>query len=92
MKGNKMYIHEAIEQIKKDNPNLSTQASLAEHIGISSPMITTYKNGESKPNILNASKIWELFQIQVEPFTELALQDEVDRRKRVEGMLNDKTK
>jgi len=87
-----MYIAEALDKIKEDNPQLDTQASLAEYIGISSPMISTYKTGESNPNILNASKIWEYFGIQVEPFTELSLQAEVERRLRVKGMLNDKAK
>lgn len=82
-----MKIKQALDKIREDNPEIKTQSDLAEAIGISCPMVTTYINSDSRPNITNASKIWEKFGIQVEPFTELSLQEEVDQRNRVEGML-----
>lgn len=71
-----MEIQEAITKILQDNPTIQTQSALAEFIGISTPMVNTYRKGKSRPNLYNAAKIWGKFEIQVEPFTEDALQKE----------------
>ena len=71
-----MNIDEALEAIQNGHPEVRTQEDLASLIGISGALISTYKNGQSRPNITNACKIWGKFGIQVEPFTEKSLEYE----------------
>ena len=71
-----MYIDEAIMHILDNDTSIESQKDLCTKLGISAPMVSAYKKRESRPNLHNASRIWGLYGIQVEPYTELSLQEE----------------
>jgi len=73
-----MLINEALKKVMVDN-EIKDQEELARVLGVVQGTISNYMNGKiTLPNIKVAAKIYKIFGIRVEPYTETGLQRFID--------------
>lgn len=57
-----------------------TRGELAVRLGVTQGMLSHYSNHQHYPRLKFAAMIYREYKLQVEPFTQLALSDEVERQ------------
>ena len=72
-----MFINEAINTIKKEH-KVADQYEMAKIIQVSQATISNYLKGTTYPQLPVAARIYGLYGLRCEPFTEKALQKEWD--------------
>lgn len=73
-----MQIKQAINVILEQEG--MNKAELANELGITQGMVSHYAHHGHYPRLNVAAKIYGKYRIQVEPYTELALSDELERQ------------
>lgn len=73
-----MYIHEAIKAIPVEN-----QIDLAKKLGVAQATISNYANGNVYPQLRVAGRIYGIYEMVVEPFTETAVRLEWEHQCRL---------